>query len=332
MTAKIFSKLVLPHLYGKVISNTVSRCLIIYKPSSAVLGLTYRCQCHCVHCSAGSYRYEVSQDLSTTEWMGLLDAIHQLGVPRINLTGGEALLREDIFDIIAYAAKKIVVILESNGLLISDEVALKLKKAKVSCVAVSIDSVDGPGHDSFRGVQGCVDNAIKGIEHLNKARIPFMATYIRAENARVDYIQGFMDLAKKMNVMAVRILPPRPAGNFSCHVDALLSKENETLIRENTDLFMFYFNGMPAPRMCGTFSKATFYISPYGDIQLCPYLSISFGHIKDGSLRSLLEKMWSHAIFQDDGTDCFVLNASFRKRYLDGCVSYPCDDTILMNE
>ena len=326
LTAKMFFRLVKPQLYGKVIANALLRKINIDQPSSAILGLTYSCQCRCVHCSAGLYKNEVIQELSTQEWRGILDATHRLGVPRINLTGGEALLRKDIFDIIDYASKSFVVILESNGLLISREVAGLLKKAKVSCVAISIDSVKGPEHDLLRKANGCFDQALEGIHNLKAASVPcIMSTYIPAERANIQYIEDLMSLVRKMGVMALRILPPRPVGSFSCNVSSLLGKKDEELIRRYSDSFISYFNGMPAPKICGIFSKATFYISPYGDIQPCPFMPISFGNVKDGHIGALLTKMWCHRIFRHEGQSCLVLNAHFRDKYLNGHNSFPWD-------
>jgi MoaA/NifB/PqqE/SkfB family radical SAM enzyme len=258
--------------------------------------------------------------------MRILDDIDELGVPRINLTGGEALLRKDIFDLISYASDKFVVILESNGLLLSPETALRLKRAKISCVAVSVDTTNGAEHDSLRGVKECFNSAMEGIRNLRRAGVPcIMSTYIPVEKANIRYIQDFMALAKANRVLAVRILPPRPVGSFSCNTSSLLDKKAENLIRNSADPFIAYFNGMPAPSMCGIFTRSTFYISPYGEVQPCPYMPLSFGNIKNADLPELLKLMWNNDIFNDFGKKCLVLNTKFRETYLDNLREYPAE-------
>jgi len=319
LMCKMFARMVRPRLYGKVIRNTLNQIRKIEKPSSAVLALTHRCQAECVHCSAsvGSYKNERRVEFSTDQWKQILDAVDKLEVPRINFTGGEALLRKDIFELIAYASKKFVVILESNGIRLNRDVVAKLKKAHVSCVAVSLDSVDEDEHDSLRRVEGCFKKALEGIKNLTDAGIPcIMSTYIPREKAKAEYLQAFMILVRKMNAMALRILPPRPVGNYRNCNGSNLKPEDEKIIRQYSDPTISYFNGMPAPQMCGIINKATFYISPYGDIQTCPYMPISFANTDKGRLAQKLESMWTHPIFQGQGTECFVLKDSFQKEHL----------------
>ena len=317
LTLKIFAKIVPWYLYGRVFLNTFKNILCCHSPSSAILALTYRCQCRCVHCSAGLYKKEKESELATEEWYRLLEQISELGVPRINFTGGEALLRKDIFEIIRYATKKFVVILESNGLLLTDENVRQLKKARISAIAVSLDSYDPLAHDALRNLNGCFQKAIEGISNITKHKIPcFLSTYVTPEKVTRDYLRKIITLAKQSGVLAVRILPPRPAGSFACQTESLLRKQDEQKLLKIIDSRIAYFKGIPAPRQCGVFCKATFYISPYGEVQLCPYLSFSFGKVNANSLPQILNKMWKHKIFDTKQKDCLILNEEFRNKII----------------
>ncbi len=309
---KIFLYIVPLRLYKKLAINFIKNTFHKYNPSSAILGITYRCQCNCIHCSAGLYKKDIKSELSTKEWFSLLDDIDRLGVPRINLSGGEALLREDLFEIIEYASRKFILILESNGQLLTESNIKRLKKAGLSCVAVSIDSHIPAVHDNLRGLEGCFRKAIEGIINCKKNRLPcFLSTYIPSERAKYDEIHNLMKLAKNLGILAIRVLPPRPVGSFSCHLDAILSKEEEKLILSSINPYLAYFKGMPAPKMCGIFTKTTFYISPYGEIQPCPFMPLSFGDIKKESLPLALDRMWNHKIFNVGYRDCLILNKEF---------------------
>lgn len=315
LIAKIFFSTVPLRLYPKVILGVLKNdAFQIHSPSSAIIGLTYRCQCRCVHCSASLYKKNLLNELTYSEIIELLDKIEKIGVPRINLSGGEALLRDDIFEIITYASKKFVTILESNGQLLTNENVLKLKKARISCVAISIDSCNPSIHDNLRGLKGCFDQAIAGISNCVKNKVPcLISTYIPAERANKQDINGLMSLAKRLGVLAVRVMPPRPVGSFSCSIDSLLSETEERKVVELINPSLAYFKGIPAPKQCGIFTKSTCYISPYGEVQPCPFMPLSFGKIKETPLPILLDRMWSHKIFDVEYRNCLILNEGFRK-------------------
>lgn len=329
LMAKIFLTVVPSRLYAKTVRSIVKNDLFhSFSPSSAIIGLTYRCQCKCMHCSAASYERDSSRELSFSEITGLLDRIEELGVPRVNLSGGEALLRKDIFEIIKYASKRFVTVLESNGQLLGEDTVRKLKENKVSCVAVSIDSYAPHTHDKLRNLAGCFERAVAGIANCVKNKIPcLISTYISAERANLDTIKGLMDLARKTQVLAVRVMPPRPVGSFSCHVSSLLSREQELFITRNIDAGLAYFKGIPAPKICGIFTKSTFYVSPYGEIQPCPFMPLSFGNIKKEPLDLLLKKMWNHKVFHSQHRDCLILNADFREKHIvsSGAGAFPIE-------
>jgi len=315
LIAKIFKTIVPPSLYKNVIKNSFKNFISLHTPSSAILGLTYNCQCNCIHCSAGSYEKQDQKELSTKQWLNLLADIAALGVPRINLSGGEALMRKDIFEIIKYASSKFVVILESNGQLLDEETIKHLKQARLSCLAVSIDSPYPKTHNQLRKLEHAFEKAQQGIEYAVKNKLPcLLSTYFTAETLTEENLNKILNLSRQLNVLATRIMPVRPAGNFSCETGALLSPDQEKELSQKIDPSIAYFKGLPAPKKCGLFCKATFYISPYGDVQLCPYLPLAFGNISQQKLKDILEKMWNHPLFKNTSKDCLILNQKFREK------------------
>lgn len=315
LIVKIFKTIVPPSLYKTVIKNSFKNFISLHTPSSAILGLTYNCQCDCIHCSAGSYEKQDQKELSTKQWLKLLSDIAALGVPRINFSGGEALLRKDIFEIIEYASTKFVVILESNGQLLDEETIKHLKQSRLSCLAVSIDSPDPQTHNKFRKLEKAFEKANQGIKLAVKHKLPcLLSTYFTAETMTEENLKKILHLSQKLNVLATRIMPVRPTGNFSCETGSLLTTFQEKELSQKIDPSLAYFKGLPAPEKCGLFCKATFYISPYGDVQLCPYLPLSFGNISQENLNTILEKMWKHPVFKNTSTDCLIINQKFREK------------------
>jgi len=252
--------------------------------------------------------------MATDEVKKLLRDIELLGVPRINVSGGEALLREDIFEIITFASKRFVTVLESNGLLLTETNIKRLKDSRLSCIAVSIDNPIESEHDYLRGIRGLFKKAVEGISICVKRRLPcILSTYITKQNANEQHIRGLMDLAAKLKVMAVRVMPPRPVGSFSCQTESLLDAQKEKDILQHIDPSIAYFKGLPAPKTCGIFFRNTFYISPYGEVQPCPYVPLSFGNIREGKLSDILNRMWNHKIFRRTDKGCLILNNEFRE-------------------
>jgi AdoMet-dependent heme synthase len=95
--------------------------------------VTRSCNLGCRHCRASANNSHYPDELSTSECFHLIDEIRAAGTPIIILTGGEPLMRHDIFDIGRYAVSKgLRVVMGTNGTLISDQIAAELKKVPVS--------------------------------------------------------------------------------------------------------------------------------------------------------------------------------------------------------
>lgn len=130
-----------------------------------VWNCTRACNLKCRHCYAEATREPGPEELTTVEAKALVDDLASFRVPVLLLSGGEPLLREDIFDLIAYAVNRdIRVVLSTNGTLIDPSTARKLKILGVSYVGISLDGVDS-AHDSFRGEKGAFLRALEGIRN-----------------------------------------------------------------------------------------------------------------------------------------------------------------------
>ena len=127
--------------------------------------MTFRCNLRCPHCYIDARESEGKSELSTEEGKALIDQIVEVSKPILILSGGEPLLRDDVFELARYArAKGLIVAMGTNGTLITDSVAKELKSSGVKAVAVSIDSSVPDRHDAFRGVKGAWERALDGID------------------------------------------------------------------------------------------------------------------------------------------------------------------------
>lgn len=158
-----------------------------YKPYAISWNTTYRCNLRCSHCylDTNALTRQSASELSTQEGLRLIDQMAGLN-PNLLLilTGGEPLLRRDIYDLASYASKKgMMVVLGTNGNLIDDDIARKLKESGVTGIGISLDSIVPERHDKFRGSPGAWDDTLNGIEACRRQGIEFqIQTTVTREN------------------------------------------------------------------------------------------------------------------------------------------------------
>ncbi|MCB9943558.1 MAG: heme d1 biosynthesis radical SAM protein NirJ [Geminicoccaceae bacterium] len=131
-----------------------------------IWNLIRRCNLNCIHCYSLSADVDFKGELSTDEIFAVMDDLRAFRVPVLILSGGEPLLRPDIFKISARAkAMGFYVGLSSNGALIDAATADQIAAIGYDYVGVSLDGI-GAVHDAFRRQQGCFDKSIAGMHHL----------------------------------------------------------------------------------------------------------------------------------------------------------------------
>ncbi|WP_245590427.1 heme b synthase [Aneurinibacillus terranovensis] len=174
--------------------------------------LTEGCNLKCVHCRATAQPQRNPDELSTEEAFRMIDEIAGFANPIIILTGGEPLYRPDIFEIAGYATSKgLRIALASNGTLINEEMAKKIKKAGVQRVSISLDGARQETHDQFRGIHGAFQTALNGARHLVNQGVPIQFnTTITTHN--VQEIEQVMQLALDEKATALHLFMLVPVG------------------------------------------------------------------------------------------------------------------------
>ncbi len=136
-----------------------------------VWNMTNRCNLKCLHCYISAEDKSYSDELSTNEAKVFIDDLGQMRCPVLLFSGGEPLLRPDIFELGRYAIKAgLRPVISSNGTLITPEVAKKIKEAGFQYVGISIDGIEAT-HDHFRQRTGCFKDAITGIKNCLAAGV-----------------------------------------------------------------------------------------------------------------------------------------------------------------
>lgn len=130
-----------------------------------VWNITRTCNLRCVHCYSDSYAQKYPGELTTDEAKRVIDDLAGFGVPALLFSGGEPLTRPDLFELMSYATGKgLRVTLSTNGTLIDEATAARLKQIGLTYVGISLDGI-GETNDLFRGKQGAFDAAVRGMRH-----------------------------------------------------------------------------------------------------------------------------------------------------------------------
>lgn len=136
-----------------------------------VWNITRACNLKCVHCYNDSGAGKVRDELSTEQAKAVLDDLAKFGVPSVLFSGGEPLMRPDLFELIAHAIQRgLRAVVSTNGTLITSNVATQIKRLGVSYVGISLDGI-GEVNDEFRGVAGAFDKAVRGIRSCQDAGV-----------------------------------------------------------------------------------------------------------------------------------------------------------------
>ncbi|UCF49151.1 MAG: radical SAM protein [Thermoplasmatales archaeon] len=136
-----------------------------------VWNMTKHCNLKCIHCYATATSKPEEGELSTDEGKKFLEDIARYDCPVVLFSGGEPLLREDLFELAEYAdSLGLRPVISTNGTLITEEKAKLAKKAGIKYIGVSLDGL-AQINDKFRGVNGAFNDAIRGMKNSLKADI-----------------------------------------------------------------------------------------------------------------------------------------------------------------
>ncbi len=137
--------------------------------------ITRRCNLNCIHCRSSSTMESEEGEFTFEEAKKLMDDIATVSKPTIVLTGGEPLLRKDVFDIAAYGTEEgFRMCIATNGSLIDDTVCKDMKRTGIRIVSLSLDGSTPETHDDFRKQPGAFDAVVNAVEHFKRHDIPFL--------------------------------------------------------------------------------------------------------------------------------------------------------------
>lgn len=267
--------------------------------------VTRECNMKCNHCYINATEKKLNNELNTKEAKMLMNQIYEVSRPLLVLSGGEPLLRQDIFDLIDYGSKKgLKMGLGSNGYLIDDTVAKKLKTSGISTVSISLDSHIPAQHDEFRGVKGAWDKAVNACKSLRKNNVLVQVnTTLTHEN--YEQIDDIMSLAESIGVENFHLFFLVPTGRATKLTDISPQKYEDMITNTFAKVHKHRLNVRPscAPQFMRIAKGmgldmrqwirgciAGWYycrIYPNGDVTPCPYLPIKLGNVRDQTFKDI---------------------------------------------
>jgi radical SAM protein with 4Fe4S-binding SPASM domain len=295
------------------------------RPYVVSWNLTYRCNLACEHCyldAGGAPKVETDNfadrsELDTEQCYKVIDDIAEFAPEALTiLTGGEPLLRRDILQIIRRGVeKKLWVVCGTNGVSITENLALLLKKEGLRGLALSLDALDADVHDKFRSISGAWNNTVRGAKILHETDLPFIVqtTVGRHNLTELEAIADFAYDEMGARVWNLYFLVQTGRGQFVSditpdeydqvliHLSEIQKKYTQKMV-VNAKCAPHYIKTLyeenPASPFIRTYSggaggcpAGTHYmgIRPNGEVTPCPYLPVFGGSLKQQSLSEIWE-------------------------------------------
>ena len=276
-----------------------------YVPLVVSWNVTLKCNLKCAHCYINASETKIRDELSTDAAKMLIHQIVEVSRPLLILSGGEPLLREDIYEIIRYGADRDLRMgMGSNGMLIDDEVTRRLEKAGMGTVAISLDSSIPERHDEFRGVKGCWEHAIDAIKSLKKSSIQVQVNCTVTQQ-NYDEVDEIMSLAEDLGVENFHLFFLVPTGRGT-DIEDITPRMYEYMITNTlAKITKYKLNVKPscAPQFMRVAKEqgvdmsrwvrgcmaGLYYcrIYPSGEVTPCPYMPLKLGNIRERSFRDI---------------------------------------------
>ncbi|MCE5334757.1 MAG: heme b synthase [Desulfobacteraceae bacterium] len=289
--------------------------------------LTRSCNLACVHCRAAAQDRPYEGELTTAECMRVMDEIAQVARPIVILTGGEPLLRPDVFELARYGnAKNFRMTMATNGTLLTPEIVREILDSGIQRISISLDGAAAGSHDAFRMVPGAFEGALRGIEMARSAGLAFQIN-TTITHANIEEFPRIHELVVSLGAAAHHIFMLVPMGRGKELEEGAIGAEQyeKTLhwfyeqkgkvplqlkatcaphyyrimrqrAREEGRQIDFETFGLDAVTRGCLGGTSFVFISHLGRMQPCGYLEVDAGNVRQRSFREIWE---TSPVFQD---------------------------------
>jgi len=294
----------------------------VFEPRWLAWEITGKCNLNCIHCRSSSTMGSDEGDFTLEEAKALIDDITSFAKPVVVLSGGEPLLREDVFEIAAYGTGKgLRMALATNGILVNDEVCARIKDSGIRIVSLSLDGSTAAIHDNFRKQPGAFEGTLRAADFFRKHGIEFLVNSSFTKRNQDD-IPNVYRLAKDIGAVAWYMFMIVPMGRGEELMSELISSEDyDSILKWHFDMELqekdmlvrptcapHYYRivqqeararGLDFERRNLKFgtggskgciaAQSIAFIGSRGDVQPCSYFPMAAGNVKEQKFQDIWE-------------------------------------------
>ncbi len=182
-------------------------------PIAIVWNVTNRCNLRCIHCHQDSSPTCSDSELTTAEAFKVIDNVSDAGLVTLTFSGGEPLVRKDLYDLIGRANDSgLLCTIASNGTLLTAEKARELAKAGIKRVEIGLDGSRPETHDFLRNKQGSFEATVEAIRCCAAQGFDEIAATMTLYSKNADELHDTMELAEKLGATRFYLNRLIPAG------------------------------------------------------------------------------------------------------------------------
>jgi len=256
-------------------------------PVIAGLEVTYSCNLSCKHCYVAD---DYSRELDLEEYCGLIDDLYNMGTFCLVFTGGEPLLRKDLFDIAGHAkAKGFLTILFTNGTLIDEDIADKIKQIGFWKTEISIYGATPETHDRITQKQGSFEKTLSGVKALCKRGVDVrLKTLLLSMNIHEYSFMKKLARELGLNFRSDFQINPKLDGSLTPLNYKISSEKILEVIKARDGLKYFPCHAHETMNNLGcNAGKHMLSISPSGEVKPCIIFPVSCGNIREQNIKEI---------------------------------------------
>ena len=291
--------------------------------------------------------------MGTQEATELIDDLASFAKPILILSGGEPLVRPDIFDLARHAVGLgLRTCLASNGTLLTPDVAQRIADAGIARVSISLDGARAETHDAFRGIAGAYEAALQGIHNLKTHGVPFQVNTTVAKHNLAE-LEGLLHMTEQLGAAALHLFLLVPVGcgveiadeqmispdDYERVLSWVYEMSQTAAVQLKATCAPHYFrivrqrggqmpaghphkgtpHGMAAMTKGCLAGQTVCFVSSTGEVFPCGYLPVSAGNVRDESLRTIWESAETFRLLRDPNALKGKCGACEYKRICGGC-------------
>lgn len=302
--------------YDSIVKKTLDKFI----PFKVDWEITYRCNLNCQHC----YQTGPTEDseLSTQKIFSVLDELADLGCLYITFTGGEIFIREDFFEIAEYARQKdFAVRIFTNGTLIDENMADRIKRLNPLTVEISLYAADPLVHESITRIPGSFEKTVNAFKLLNKRNIRTVVktTFMQNNLYEFDKLNQFAKSINSLFNFSFTVIPKIDGSKEVIKLRLTEAQLKELFTAQRWLVNEIEEGGVRVYEPLCAAGFNSLYISPYGEIFPCVVLRENCGNVKEKSLKDIWQGQFFGKIRNialRDLKECLICSVS---GYCDRC-------------